>query len=109
MDTLEGIFRSASRPVLATLIRLLGDFDLAEDALQDAFTAALETWPKSGLPASPAAWLTTTARRKAIDRLRHRQPTIPSASSNVARVMLKCVPGRFLLGHRTNPCGTNHR
>jgi RNA polymerase sigma-70 factor (ECF subfamily) len=60
-----------SRPVLATLIRLLGDFDLAEDALQDAFAAALETWPKDGLPISPGAWLTTTARRKAIDRLRH--------------------------------------
>src|SRR5262245_29890634 len=71
MDTLEGIFRAESRPVLATLIRLLGDFDLAEDALQDACTAALETWPKDGVPASPGAWLTTTARRKAIDRLRH--------------------------------------
>jgi RNA polymerase sigma-70 factor (ECF subfamily) len=57
--------------VLATLIRILGDFDLAEDALQDAFTAALETWSKDGVPASPGAWLTTTARRKAIDRIRH--------------------------------------
>jgi RNA polymerase sigma-70 factor (ECF subfamily) len=57
--------------VLATLIRILGDFDLAEDALQDAFTAALETWSKDAVPASPGAWLTTTARRKAIDRLRH--------------------------------------
>ena len=71
VHTLEGIFRAESRPVLATLIRLLGDFDLAEDALQDAFTAALETWSKDGVPASPGAWLTTTARRKAIDRLRH--------------------------------------
>src|SRR5215813_11604076 len=70
-DVLDRIFRAESRAVLATLIRLLGDFDLAEDALQDAFTAALETWPKNGLPASPGAWLTTTARRKAIDRLRH--------------------------------------
>ena len=71
VHSLEGIFRAESRPVLATLIRLLGDFDLAEDALQDAFTAALETWSKDGVPASPGAWLTTTARRKAIDRLRH--------------------------------------
>ena len=70
-DTLERIFREESRAVLATLIRLLGDFDLAEDALQDACTAALETWSKDGVPASPGAWLTTTARRKAIDRLRH--------------------------------------
>src|SRR5262245_64234927 len=69
-DAVDRIFRLESRPVLATLIRLLGDFDLAEDALQDAFTAALETWPKDGLPTSPGAWLTTTARRKAIDRLR---------------------------------------
>jgi len=70
-DTLERIFRAEFRAVLATLIRLLGDFDLAEDALQDAFAAALETWSKNGVPACPGAWLTTTARRKAIDRLRH--------------------------------------
>jgi RNA polymerase sigma-70 factor (ECF subfamily) len=69
--TLDRIFRSESGPVLATLIRLLGDFQLAEDALQDALTAALETWCNDGLPASPGAWLTTTARHKALDRLRH--------------------------------------
>jgi RNA polymerase sigma-70 factor (ECF subfamily) len=68
---LDGIFRAESGPVLATLIRVLGDFQLAEDALQDAFTAALETWSNDGVPASPGAWLTTTARRKALDRLRH--------------------------------------
>src|SRR5262245_47715185 len=70
-DVLDRIFQAESRAVLATLIRLLGDFDLAEDSLQDAFMAALERWPKDGVPASPGAWLTTTARRKAIDRLRH--------------------------------------
>ena len=69
--TLDRLFRAESGPVLATLIRLLGDFQLAEDALQDAFAAALETWPTEGLPVSPGAWLTTTARRKALDRLRH--------------------------------------
>jgi RNA polymerase sigma-70 factor (ECF subfamily) len=69
--TLEQIFRAESGAVLATLIRLLGDFQLAEDALQDAFAAALETWPGEGLPAAPGAWLTTTARRRALDRLRH--------------------------------------
>ena len=69
--TLDRIFRRESGPVLATLIRLLGDFQLAEDALQDAFTTALEAWSRDGLPASPGAWLTTTARRKALDRLRH--------------------------------------
>lgn len=69
--TLDRLFRAESGPVLATLIRILGDFQLAEDALQDAFTAAFETWSRDGLPASPGAWLATTARRKAIDRLRH--------------------------------------
>jgi len=71
VHSLDRIFRAESGPVLATLIRVLGDFQLAEDALQDAFTAALETWSRDGLPASPGAWLTTTARRKALDRLRH--------------------------------------
>jgi RNA polymerase sigma-70 factor (ECF subfamily) len=68
---LDRIFREESGPVLATLIRVLGDFQLAEDALQDALVTALETWSSDGLPASPGAWLTTTARRKALDRLRH--------------------------------------
>ena len=68
---LEQVFRAESGPVLATLIRILGDFQLAEDALQDALTAALETWPNNGVPTSPGAWLTTTARRKAVDRIRH--------------------------------------
>ena len=69
--TLDRLFRAESGPVLATLIRVLGDFQLAEDALQDAFTAAFETWPNDGLPSSPGAWLATAARRKALDRLRH--------------------------------------
>jgi RNA polymerase sigma-70 factor (ECF subfamily) len=69
--TLDRLFRTESGPVVATLIRFLGDFQLAEDALQDAFAAALETWCRDGLPASPGAWLATTARRKALDRLRH--------------------------------------
>ncbi len=56
--------------VLATLIRHVGDFQLAEDAVQDAFAAAVATWPRDGVPASPGGWLTTTARRRAIDRLR---------------------------------------
>src|SRR6185295_8267392 len=68
---LDRIFRAEAGAVLATLIRVLGDFQLAEDALQDALAAALEVWPKQGLPASPAAWLTTAARRKAITHLRH--------------------------------------
>jgi RNA polymerase sigma-70 factor (ECF subfamily) len=70
-SALDAVFRAESGPVLATLIRVLGDFELAEDALQDAAAAALEAWPRDGVPASPGAWLTTTARRKAVDRLRH--------------------------------------
>ncbi|MBS0417275.1 MAG: RNA polymerase sigma factor [Proteobacteria bacterium] len=66
------IYRSESRAVFATLIRLLGDFDLAEEALQTAFAAALEQWPQEGLPANPRAWLVSTGRFKAIDGLRRR-------------------------------------
>lgn len=66
----DGVYRSDSRQVLATLIRLLKDFDLAEEALHEAFTAALEQWPRKGLPANPRAWLVSTGRFKAIDRLR---------------------------------------
>lgn len=66
----EAIYRSDSRRVLATLIRLLGDFDLAEEALHDAFAAAVERWPADGVPANPRAWLVSAGRFKAIDRLR---------------------------------------
>jgi RNA polymerase sigma-70 factor (ECF subfamily) len=72
LDPIEQAFRSESRRVLATLIRLLGDFDLAEEALQDAFTAAVERWPVEGVPANPRAWLISTGRFKAIDSLRRR-------------------------------------
>jgi RNA polymerase sigma-70 factor, ECF subfamily len=68
----DGLYRSESRRVLATLIRLLGDFDLAEEALQDAFMAAVEQWPRDGVPANPRAWLVSAGRFKAIDRLRRR-------------------------------------
>jgi RNA polymerase sigma-70 factor (ECF subfamily) len=71
-ETVDAIYRSESRRVLATLIRLLGDFDLAEDALQDAFAAAAEQWPRDGVPANPRAWLVSTGRFKAIDALRRR-------------------------------------
>ncbi|HEX6899708.1 MAG TPA: RNA polymerase sigma factor [Thermoanaerobaculia bacterium] len=71
-ETVDAVYRSESRRVLATLIRLLGDFDLAEEALHDAFRAALERWPKEGPPANPRAWLVSTGRFKAIDSLRRR-------------------------------------
>jgi RNA polymerase sigma-70 factor (ECF subfamily) len=71
-ETVDALYRSDSRRVFATLIRLLGDFDLAEEALHDAFAAALERWPETGMPASPRAWLVSTGRFKAIDTLRRR-------------------------------------
>jgi len=69
-DAVDRIFRGESGRVVAGLIRAIGDFDLAEESVQDAFLAALEHWPAEGLPANPGAWITTTARRRAIDRLR---------------------------------------
>src|SRR5213595_3015578 len=68
----DAVYRSDSRRVLATLIRLLGDFDLAEEALHDAFTAAIERWPRDGVPANPRAWLISAGRFKAIDAMRRR-------------------------------------
>jgi RNA polymerase sigma-70 factor, ECF subfamily len=68
----DTVYRAESRRVLATLIRLLGDFDRAEDALHDAFAAALEQWPRDGLPANPRAWLVSTGRFRAIDAIRRR-------------------------------------
>jgi RNA polymerase sigma-70 factor (ECF subfamily) len=66
----ESVYREERPRALATLIRLVGDFDLAEDSLQEAFAAALEQWPSSGVPRNPRAWLVSAARHKAIDRLR---------------------------------------
>jgi len=71
-EKLDAIYRSESRRIFASLIRLLGDFELAEDALHDAFGAALERWPEEGIPASPRAWLVSTGRFKAIDAMRRR-------------------------------------
>ncbi len=66
----ERVFREESGRILATLIRVAGDFDLAEEAMQDAFAEALKRWPAQGVPHNPAAWITTASRRKAIDRIR---------------------------------------
>jgi RNA polymerase sigma-70 factor (ECF subfamily) len=68
----EAVYRAESRRVFATLVRLLGDFDLAEEALHDAFRAALEQWPRDGVPANPRAWLVSAGRFKAIDGIRRR-------------------------------------
>jgi RNA polymerase sigma-70 factor (ECF subfamily) len=71
-EILDSIYNSESRRILATLIRLLGDFDLAEDALHDAFRVALEQWPREGIPTTPRTWLVSVGRFKAIDALRRR-------------------------------------
>ena len=72
-DALDRLFREESGRAVATLIRVLGDFDLAEEAVQDAYARALEVWPVQGVPANPGAWITTTARNRAIDRIRRRR------------------------------------
>ena len=72
-ERVDAVYRAESRRVLATLIRLLGDFDLAEEALHDAFTAALNQWPQQGIPSNPRAWLVSTGRFKAIDAMRRHE------------------------------------
>ena len=69
-EVVERLFREEHGRALATLIRALGDFDLAEEAVQDAFIRAMDRWPSDGVPANPGAWITTTARNRAIDRIR---------------------------------------
>ncbi len=71
-EKIDWVYRAEAGRILATLIRLLGDFDLAEDAVHDAFAAALERWPKDGVPSNPRAWLVSTGRFKAIDVMRQR-------------------------------------
>jgi RNA polymerase sigma-70 factor (ECF subfamily) len=88
-EIIEGIYRSESRRVFATLVRLLGDFDLAEEALHDAFRAALEQWTKDGIPANPRAWLVSAGRYKAIDGIRRRArfdalDDVPEVVENIA-------------------------
>src|SRR5438093_6070351 len=71
-EQVDAVYSSESRQVLATLIRLLGDFDAAEEALHDAFAVAVEQWSRDGVPANPRAWLVSTGRFKAIDGMRRR-------------------------------------
>ena len=71
-QTVDAVYRSESHRVFATLIRLLGDFDLAEEAMHDAFASAVEQWPREGVPVNPRAWLVSAGRFKAIDAMRRR-------------------------------------
>src|SRR6267154_1429202 len=84
---IEKIFRDEAGRALATLIRLVGDFDLAEDALQDAFATALERWPAADPPSNPRAWLVNVGRNKAIDRVR-RQVTFRGKQTELAHELL---------------------
>src|SRR6266699_4394045 len=87
LTEVEKIFRDEAGRALATLIRLVGDFDLAEDALQDAFAAALERWPAAELPSNPRAWLVNVGRNKAIDRVR-RQITFRGKQTELTHELL---------------------
>src|SRR5215207_7602218 len=85
-DIVGSVYRADSRRVLATLIRLLGDFDLAEEALHDAFTAALERWPVEGVPEKPVPWLVSAGRFRAIDAIRKRARFDASQAEIVSRM-----------------------
>ena len=75
--TISTVYEQESRRVLATLIRMLGDFDAAEEALHDAFRAAVEQWPRDGVPSNPRAWLVSAGRFKAIDGMRRQSRFSP--------------------------------
>lgn len=83
--TVERAFREERPALLATLIRHVGDFQLAEDAVQDAFAAAVATWSRDGVPSNPGAWISVTARRRAIDRLR-REPATADRTARLAEL-----------------------
>lgn len=91
-DQVDAIYRTESRRVLATLIRLLGDFDIAEEALHDAFAAAVEQWAEDGIPANPRSWLISTGRFKAIDRARRSARFDSIESSSLGQLSAVTVP-----------------
>src|SRR5882672_6252242 len=85
-ELVDSVYRSESRHILATLIRLLGDFDAAEEALHDAFAVAVEQWSRHGVPANPRAWLVSTGRFKAIDSMRRRARFDASRAGHAERL-----------------------
>ncbi|MER5406361.1 RNA polymerase sigma factor [Streptomyces sp. NPDC002769] len=87
----EGVFRAEYGRAVAVLVRFLGDIDLAEEAVQDAFTTALRKWPQSGIPPSPAGWIITTARNRAVDRLR-RESTREARHAEAERLHARDEP-----------------
>lgn len=89
--TVDSVYRSDWGRIVATLIRSFGDFDIAEDAAQEAFAAALDQWPRSGIPDSPPAWIIQTARHKAIDRLRRQSRFAEKVESYVTSGFVKTI------------------
>ena len=121
---IERVFREEHGRAVAVLVRRFGSIDVAEEAVQDAFTAAVERWPSEGLPASPAGWIITTARNRAIDRFRreasredrHAQAVLLYAREQTAeleeedavrddrlRLIFTCCPRPFLRKRRCHP------
>ncbi|HEX4585888.1 MAG TPA: RNA polymerase sigma factor [Burkholderiaceae bacterium] len=99
-ETVDAVYRADSRRVLATLIRLLGDFDIAEEALHDAFIAAVEQWPRDGVPQNPRAWLVSTGRFKAIDRIRRRSKF--DVSLEEVAEQIEAIPAPQIDGERSH-------
>src|SRR5258706_15950013 len=91
-EAVDAAYRSDSRRVLAPLIRLLGDFDLAEEALHEAFAAAVDQWPRDGAPRNPRAWLVSTGRFKAIDAMR-RRARFDASQAELAELLEAGTPG----------------
>ena len=92
-SVVDRTFRQESGRAVATLIRVLRDFDAAEEAVQEAFVAALERWPRDGMPANPGAWITQVARNKAIDRLR-RERNLRDKAAVLERLERVAAAGR---------------
>ncbi len=96
---LERLFRDESGRILASLIRLVGDFDRAEEAMQEAFAIAAERWPASGVPPNPGGWLVTTARNRAIDRIRREHTLADKIHLLPPAAALRAVDGLHLDGY----------
>ena len=94
-DEIAAVFRSESGRAVASLVRALGGIDQAEEAVQDAFVIALQRWPETGLPPSPAGWIITTARNRGIDR--HRRESLRDDRHNEAQLIRPGGPGEICL------------
>ena len=103
-EIVDRLFREEQGRAVATLIRVTGDFDLAEEAVQDAFISALETWPERGVPDNPGAWITTTARNRAIDRLRRRQRLAEKTEALAREAAIESELEAIDPGRRRTPC-----